>query len=269
MSCRLSCRGALAASAAFALGGCATARRTTVFVDNRSAVRLESKIAHGEPISLGCEHPAQLTPSDLEYLLSTIRIRRSPRLASLGGEPSVAGPQAAFTFQETEFISEHASEALARANPNEFVTFVFDRPSPRLARSITAGALFVRHGRLNVSLANDQSPFDRDKDVVPDEELAWRSLDTGAFELAAGPDQQRVEPEPGTERPDGPWPKAWLALDYRKILVSKPQAPSASASAPAGSSIEERMKTLQRLYEEKLISDDEYRAKRKQLLDSL
>ena len=149
-------------------------------------------------------------------------------------------------------------------------------------REITSGALFIREGRLNFILANDRAMLDQERMAFPDEDNPLYVHDPAAFEILPGEHQELVKADRKMQELEGPLPKTWLAMDYQKILSPPPAAESQGASGPSlqtspqnpsrephpASPLEEKLRLLKRLREQGLISEEEYQAKKKELLES-
>jgi hypothetical protein len=240
----------------------------------------QSKTAQGyvrlEPIESSApqnDHPAQIRAGELRGALASIRIKGST--LSTGG--------AVFDDKELADIVPNIAAALSKAGPAEDVTFavfgrhgVFGEHSPA---TVTSGRVFVQGGQLNVILGLMQTRYE---DVYS----------SGAVELKSGQRARRVEQawqasaEPATvvdKRGD------WLRFDVSQLAsLAKPaetakEARPGEAARPAAESapqkpaaadtryqeIQSRLKVLDRLKADGLITEDEYRERRRAILQSL
>jgi len=268
------------------LAGCIGNKRisTVVYEEKNHAVRLETRLGQDKkPIEYDYQHPATLTQKDLEKLLSSIYIKRPktllglliPTLGSKDREP-------AFSPDEIQFLSQHFPEALAVAKPNQRITFLLQRPRGMWRREITSGAIFIQGNHLNFVLANDRAMLDQEKMAVSDEDNPLYVYEQGAFEILPGEHQELVKADRKMLDQGGPLPATWLAMDYQKMLSSEPAAESqATSGSPFQTSpqtpssepnsalpLEEKLRVLKRLQEQGLISEEEYQAKKKELLET-
>jgi Short C-terminal domain len=267
------------------LDGCIGNKRvsTVVYEEKNRSVRLESRLAQdNKPIEYGYQHPATLTQEDLEKILSSIYIKRPktllglliPILGSKDREP-------AFSPDEIQFLSKQLQKALAVAKPYQRVTFFLKRPHGMWRQEITSGALFVREGQLYFILANDRAMLDQEKNMtVVDEDNPLYVYDHSAFEILPGEHQKLIKADQKMQDQAGLLPKTGLEIDYQKILSSQPTAEPQAASGPSlqtspqnpptesnsASPLEEKLRLLKRLREQGLISEEEYQAKKKELL---
>lgn len=290
--------------------GCIGSKRVTtiVYEDKTRAVRLESRLGKDKkPIEYGYQHPAALTQEDFERLLSSIYIKRSKTL--LGLLIPVLGAkdrEEAFSPDEIQFLSQYLSGALAKAAPDQRVTFLLFRPRGAQMREVTSGVVFVRGDHLNLVLANDQAILDREMMSAADEDDPLYVYKQDDFKMLPGKYQELVKENREIREREGVLPKTWVAIDYQKMLASQPegepqaisgptspQTPSTEANPPnppsptetSGQSLEkspqvqtgesvpaspfeEKLRVLKRLREQGLITEEEYQAKKQELLKS-
>jgi hypothetical protein len=231
-----------------------------------------------EPVERGAppnDHPATIEPDVVRAILASIRFRESTFSA---GAP-------VFDDKELDEIVSSISAALDRAGRDQDVTFAvfgrhgfFGRNSPATA---TSGRMFVQGGQVNVIIGLAQRRYE-------DVNLGT----TGPVELQPGLRARRVEHTwqlsvaPGTgvvQRDD------WLRFDPARVptaataAASKPAEPTKPVAAPAPApalqkpatadprfeDVRARLKTLERLKAEGLITEEEYRERRRAILQSL
>lgn len=216
-------------------------------------------------------HPMKLSQQDWTAVLSSLRIQRLSKawLFALGKNPE----EPVFLDSEIAFLSRALSQAFERAGEKEWAVFAVTRPQTPEVSEITSGAWFVEGQALHLRLANFRLAVSMDKD----RDLVWdyptRMVVRNDFELKAG-DHQTVMKEPEKSIPFWRPTSYEVSLDYRALLLVEAAPPSAEHKPAAASSppaarrtIEERLQALKRLKEGGLITDEEYRAKRKQILD--
>lgn len=222
-------------------------------------------------------HPLHLSPAEWARLLSSIRIQS--RKDSFIFTPAKDPPTRAFAPEEIDYLSRTFSDAFARATPAEWVSFSVSRVLPSGVDEVTTGGLFVRGERLHLVLANYRQSVT--KSAV--REQLWtaplRTLSAPFYEVVE--EQYRtVVHETGLFKwlPRRAGPE--IIIEYQALLAAQPVvSPSSSAPAPppgplpAESSrlpvttIEERLQALKRLRDQELITEEEYRQKKKELLD--
>ena len=220
------------------------------------------------------DHPLTLTAAEWQRILGSIQVqsRKDTFLFSTVKNP----PEAAFSPEQIAYLSQGFSKAFSSSHPDEFVVFGFSAPrSPPLVE-ITTGGWFAEGQRLHLVLAN----YRHSVSMTHIRNQLWQdplhSNASPSYDIVPGPDQTLAR-EKGlvgllsAEAPE-------LLIDYKTLLAAKP-LPS-PALAPAGArkdvpapptpnepSLEERLRVLKKLRDQGLITDEEYRQKKKQLLD--
>ena len=174
------------------------------------------------------------------------------------------------------YLSRGLQKAFSRAHPDEFLVFGFSQiRSPQLTE-ITTGGWFIEGQRLHLILANYRHSVSMKN--IRDE--LWQdplhSNSSSSYQIVPGPNQTlgREKGLAGLLSTDAPE----LLIDYKALLEMKPSPPA--ILSPVGSptvipppaprvepSLEERLRVLKKLREQGLITEDEYRDKKKQLLD--
>lgn len=259
------------------LTGCATTTPSSgayeyEFQSLHRFVRLESI----EADSPNNYHPVKVSPQSLQALFSELKA---------SGNVKLFGEIAAFTEDELDEVAGPISNALARARPDQDVTFqssgsrgVFDKHT---ARTYTSGRVFVRDGQLNLILGVLHSGPDPDDSDFADilyptgsragrAESGWE-LSQGNGQLVDGRgDWVRFSmtgktdstPMGGKSEMASPMPTA----TDNKTLDSKELD---SAVDRQSQKIGSRLRVLDDLKAKDLITDEEYRAKRKAILDGI
>jgi len=211
-------------------------------------------------------HPLLLDPVDWAQLLQRIRVQSRSEGFLFG---STKGPIVeAFTDEEIQFFSTALSKAFAEARAEEVVVFGIARSRTPEFTEITTGSWFVTENSLHLVLANYRTAV-----TLPGiRTLLWaeplRSQPGLLYELVPGEYQTLVH-----TKGEGPTlfsssQPSQVVIQYQSIL--RPESPTVSSSALPTlqpGSLEERLERLKRLWEQDLITEEEYRAKKKQLLD--
>jgi hypothetical protein len=140
----------------------------------------------------------------------------------------------------------------------------------------TTGGWFVEGLSLHLVLANYRKVF-----TMPStRQLLWerplRSDAGPAYDLVAGSHQTIVRDSSVVSGLFSSSPSE-LMISYQAALLGEPveaSAPKGSSTPPPGitstpMSIEDRLRALQRLHDQGLITEEEYRAKKQQILERL
>ena len=216
------------------------------------------------------DHPATFSSDQLRGMLNGLQFM----------EAGKDKPLPVFNEPEREILVELLREGLRTAGPREDVTFAVIGQFPTLfglakERRVTTGRIFSAEGKLNIIFGivhrevNDRedrrlAPF------TPGSRSRTAKLDGNLFTPA---DEQTVT----MRRAD--WitisPKSMPAAPLRPVVSPRPTEPLPSSpkeQAPPtkqGKSAGERLKVLNELRDEKLITEDEYRSKRLEILNDL
>jgi hypothetical protein len=235
------------------------------------------------------------SPNDQPIVLASDQVRNAFAALEVRMKPS-AKPVPVFTNPEIDLLETHITEALAQAGPNEDVTFSIIGQRKAIyglakERKVTSGRVFYRDGKLNVifgrmvedigqydgvsakpiTSATSPGPGMRSKPVPHD------------WVLEMGPYMQ-FHPDAGRYRTD------WIEVDLAAVAAAealglqekareeaKEAARQAVAQEQAGSApvgktsktVEERLLALDNLKSKKLITEEEYKAKRADILKDL
>ena len=247
--------------------------------DGRAFVRIEP-IERGAPPN---DHPATLRPGQVRTALASVREKNAQVFGA---------DEAILDAGELDEIALPLASALAAATPAQDVTFavigshgLFGEHSPQTA---TTGRVFVRGGKLDVVLGLVRSAYEAidlhgtPNQVAPGQRNA--RVEYGWTLTAAG--AQQVD-----QRGD------WLAFDVASLSeaavaapIMAPAAPPRDRAAPAVPSaanpakpapaaraadeshyqdIAAKLRILDRLHADGLVSDDEYRERRHAILQEL
>lgn len=232
-------------------------------------VRLQSRATSSDTNNPPFAHPVTFSPDDLRVILKSIHVQKENPMFLLF---SSKGPvEQVFRDDEIEYLSTILNRVFAEAQPEEQVIFALSRPLTPDITEITAGAWFVREQSLHLVLAYYrfaatmatvheriwQDPLHPDSapsyDFVP-----------GKFQTAMGEtmaNSQLLAPTLPS-----------LSISYKELLLKGlPSEPVEDTPRAAQSelSIEERLRQLKRLKEQGLVTEEEYSAKKKQLLEGL
>lgn len=232
-------------------------------------VALERQDLGPDGPALPNDHPAELTPDRLTAFLASIDLRSadSDKQAPL------------FTRSAVQVLAPHLRQGLRQAAPGEDVTFAvigLHDALYGLAKSpmVTTGRLFYKGGRLNliVGLVQKEVNDRDDRRLSPFTPGSRKKAPAGEWTLQARAGQDAVT----LVRKD------WISSgeDLRTPVVPPPVvekggAPAQVRPAPSAKRHEdahrpaERLTILNELKEKGLISEEEYRAKRQEILNGL
>jgi hypothetical protein len=217
-------------------------------------------------------HPFVFTSEELTVVLSTLQVQRQAEGLLFRDPPGPVLP--AFTPEEIGYLSAALSKAFAQARPHEIVVFALSHLNSYNMTEVTTGGWFVEGPSLHVVLAN----YRKVVTMQGTRQLLWeRPLrpDAGPhYDLVAGTDQTSV-------RDSGAWSGLFssapseLSISYQAALLGEPgeastlQQERPSDEVPPALSLEERLRALKRFHDQGLITEEDYRAKKQQLLERL
>jgi hypothetical protein len=259
-----------------AASGCATSNSLSrpILDDNYNVVRLEAWLDDSrKPIDLGFEHPAEIAEADMARILESIRIVQPPGFLSKLILKARSEAEPAFTPEEAKAFANPLAAALRIAMTHERVVFFLHHQRSVYKGTTSSGIAFVKDKQLNIILGRYLMG---NQPGYPDIAVGGNPFPTTAdqdFFIVPGPFQTLQD---GKEAPGGREfvsPKRWLRIDYASLL--NPPAPTAEqpsriepTPAAPSSMLEEKLKTLKKLHEDGLITDEEYNEKRKEILQS-
>ncbi|MBX3343041.1 MAG: SHOCT domain-containing protein, partial [Nitrospira sp.] len=160
--------------------------------------------------------------------------------------------------------------AFQQATPQEHVVFALARPSQTGLEQITSGAWFVEDGLIHLRVANCRIAV-----TMPSiRKQIWKDplfAQAGAFyEFVPGGGQAIARATVDGGNPFRSDPDE-LVIEYKIASSANPAPVSSEPSAQPvpPRSLEEQLSLLKRLLEQGLITEEDYRTKKQQLLDRL
>lgn len=218
------------------------------------------------------DHPLSLETKQWETVLRSVNVR-SIRRPLLG--PSYPGAtELAFTDEEVLYLGAALQRAFQEATAQQRVVFALARTDEAGLSQLTSGAWFVEQGRIHLQLANYRvavtMPSIR-KRIWVDPLFAQGEA---FYEVMPGAHQEiaKASRDGGSLFRQKPLE---LAIDYTSLTgqVSVPSSPPVSTEGasplPPSRPLEDSLGQLKRLYEQGLITEEDYRIKKQQLLDRL
>lgn len=252
----------------------------TIWQSRDQFVAIEKQDGEGATAN---NHPAKLSADQLRSMLESLETT----------ETGKNKPLPVFNEPEREILVEMLREGLSLAGPKEDVTFAVIGQFPALMglareRKVTTGRVFYREGELNIIFGMVHQDFKDNEDrrlapFVPGSRT--RSAELGG-RISASAEQlyftmkrgdwlvfspasigsspgmsgesatPAVKPEQAGRRPP--------ETDITRKQESKPVKPDKQ-----GKTVEERLMLLNELRNKKLITEEEYRAKRLEILNEL
>jgi Short C-terminal domain len=215
-------------------------------------------------------HPFHWSAEQWKPILRSIHVQKRDQGVLLFHAPN--GPTlAAFTPAEVDYLSETLTRAFAQAEPSEMVVFGLTSPKTQEMTEITTGAWFVKDTQLYLIFGNYREAFT----MSNIRDLLWQDplhMIAGAlYEFVPGPNQSLPQEVNGLGTfliPEAPQ----LALTYQQLSLGAPPVGAGHEkglphSAYQDSSLERKLQRLKQIRDDGLITDDEYAAKKKILLD--
>lgn len=241
-----------------------TSRETTIWQSRDQFVRIVPRETIANDPAPSNDHPVRIDIAALRRTLSRPTVTN----------PETGKPVTLFSDTERGLLAEHISAGLERCTGEEEIVFAVYGYHPTLmglAREerVTTGRVFHRGGELNLILGmvhqkvnskDDRrlapfipgsrlSPARLDGTVTPGSTASARPLKRADWLVFSISDEPATEPSGETARPDATTPSA--------------------VDRTGEKSIEERLQRLKSLRDKDLISDEEYRGKRRRILDEL
>ncbi len=215
-------------------------------------------------------HPFRWSAEQWKPILRSIHVQK--RGEGILFFPAPNGPtRPAFTTAEVDYLSETLTRAFAQAQPSEVVVFGLTSPKTPEMTEITTGAWYVKDAQLHLILGNYREAFT----MSSIRELLWQDplhmIAEALYEFVPGPHQSLHREDNGLGTfliPEAPQ----LALTYQQLSLGAPPVDGGHEKGPLpvaypDSSLEGKLQRLKQIRDDGLITDDEFAAKKKALLD--
>jgi len=206
------------------LAGCAVPQvpARVIYEDPVNFVRLEpDPTVLAELPETRHSHPAAISTGQMAEVLKgfAVRDRRIFVQVWISGEAPL---ESVFNEDEIALLAPRLAEALARAKPDERVTFYLSQPQTSIKREITSGGLYVRETNLHFILGNWRIIYGIPAyGMVYDRRYPTRPTAPKGVDLFFEPADAMVRPEVpildkllGRERDE-------VVIDLRKLPVGK------------------------------------------------
>ena len=206
-------------------------------------------------------HPAEMTEELLVTLLDSVQVRDTLK----------AKPTPLFTEGALQLLAPHLQQALRKAGPREDVTFIVVALYKTLlggnTPKTTSGRLFYLDGKLNLIFGVVK---DEGRSRLDAQDRDYRLIAVGSRQETAAGDWSLVT---GEDRPFELPRKDWVVVDPKAARVVKPAVAATPAATPymkkgpTDRPLSQRLATLIELKEKGLITEEEYKAKRREIMN--
>src|SRR5438093_2859773 len=239
-------------------------------------VRVEARYGAANPSGLTrFNHPLELSEKEWPRILETVWVRHDPGLVTFASQEEAPIP--AFTQDEIAFLSKSLGKAFTRAHPDEWVVFGLSRARSADITEVTTGGSFAEGERLHLRLATYRFSVTMSsvRQQLWDDPL--HSMGSRTYTFAPGDYQSATLVGGGFVGDLRGTSILQLAIDYKGLLkppsAAKPAQKSdahqqaVSPEQERGSDSAQKLRELKQLREEGVITEEEYRTKKKQLLE--
>jgi len=248
---------------------CASGSPTTRFLLDQpdKSVGMEVTYRDGSP---EFAHPASLSPEVLDQVLQHIEVQPSSLLDRLtGGSATI---QKAFSEEQRNILTEPLSKALNQATSLETVTFYWATPRGHGLWEVTSGGLYRQDDDLHVVLPNYRQtiPANNPPQTVRNHPLA--QLGESLHSLRAIDPVSQLNHSMITELWSPQTPHFVVSLKALANMRSQSDLPTVTTSPQQGEAhkpIKQRLKSLEELRKEGLLTEQEYQRKRQEILENL
>lgn len=203
-----------------ALAGCALpyVPSRTIFEDSINFVRLEAdeEVLPTQPETRHT-HPVMIPVEQMTNILKGLSIRehRIWIQRKISGE---APFEPVFSDHEIALLAPRLSEALAKANADERVTYYLSRPQTSIKREITSGGLYVNGNQLHFILGNHRLIYGIPAyGMVYDRRYPMMPTAPKGFDLYFSPPDAVVKQNPGIWSRLAGRTKDEIVIDLQKV----------------------------------------------------
>lgn len=218
------------------------------------------------------DQPKELSPELLKNILLSIRYQRA--VVNIPGNLGKPKEFDLFLADELEQIAGYLADAFKQAGPEQMVDFsiVCKRGQFLIGERVSDGYGFIEKGRLNLAFRSIAEKLGADQNINTSNPL---KLYSGSSKLIAGEGQELAKDKKAK-------PKAnWLIIDLefyqaqaskleeKKIKAEDKKVEQIESAPEKGKSVKERLLELKELYEQGLITEQEYNKKREEILKEL
>jgi hypothetical protein len=201
----------------------------TVYEDEEVRVSGEPDPSLSSRGSVRNDHPATLETAQVAMLLKGVEVERQPGLL----KSLISGPtrEPAFNESEISVLARHVKEALARASPEERVSFTLKNVSPSQAPEVTSGKVWLRAGRLHFLLDRYRAPEGGQSRIPTPYQSSFNRGQAASqrvqpdYVVLFSPSHYVAKQEPGMAVKLLASPETEVAIDYQRLFADARQAP--------------------------------------------
>ena len=246
-----------------------------VYQDPILIVRLDSPLYKAQEHTAVYSHPTVFTAQDLQSILQSMKIQREVSFLNYYVFRHDTTPQPVFPFEVPGLLAPHIAAALSKAQPEEIVVFVLSRLRKDGIPLITSGGLFVKGDQLTFVLAHVETPMTSERKREQVQANPLTPLSDPDFHFVVGPSQAILTPTETPVFPSGRTFAPAVLINYKALLTTHSQdhalpLETVSDAPPPNppATIEEKLRQLKSWHQQGLISEQEYRKKREEILAS-
>ena len=243
--------------------GCSKAGvvQTIVWKEKNDSVKLCLKRdKEGATVLQGYSHPRELTEDQMAKILAAVTYSEYRFF-------TWSKPKPVFVDMEIQKLKASLAQAFSRATADQWVAFTSNAkkrdlllPTPRMSD----GIMFFQGDKFNLVFNNlNLEKMDEQTPVIGDPR---ESHNLGPYRLNAG-DAASVPPVDASNKYLTREHRNWIVIDTAALFAPPKVEPAQGPTAPQ--TVEDRLKELQRLYEQGLINKEEYEQKKKEILEKL
>ena len=239
--------------------------------DDRYVILERRAGAQPPEMSDGSGYRTAIAESSWERILGEIYVR--PRRSFFSIAKGDSEPVPAFIENDRHYLAKSLSEAFLKAGPQEIALFYLSHGRESGVIEITSGGWYLRDSQIRLIMANYRQAvtmgFIEEKIRIDPLRPAGHSF----YDIVPRPHQVLQSGRGSIDRLFPQVPE--LVIDYRAF----PSGPAEGMPAGAGQTsegtldhdrqLENRLRMLEQLREQGLVTDEEYHRKRQQLLDEL
>lgn len=228
---------------------------------------------HAEWATRRFAHPIALTEREWELVLQVPSV--TARTGPLSIPSQAENPEPAFRESERQYLSKHFANSLSIAGPDQMSVFYLSRRREAAIMEITSGGCFVRDNAIHIVFANYRMAVTMDS---LHEQIRTHPLrHTGNMLYDFVPNPRNIQSVSQWHWSTPLLGRAWdVTIDHHRLLAlpsgiglnGTPQGGAGRSQAGPGSH-EVRLQTLERLFREGLLSQEEYQAIRLRILNEL
>ncbi len=207
----------------------------TVYEDARVRVAREADPSLTSEGSAKNDHPATFETAQIAILLQGLEVEQQPGLL----KSLISGPTREPVFNESDIsaLAPHFKEALARASPEERVSFVL-RNAER--SEVTSGKVWVRAGKLHFLLDRYRAPESGQQSRIPTPYQSSFNRGQAAsqrvqpdYVMSFSPSRFLVKQDPGIAAKLLASPETEVVVDHQRFFADARQAPQRAFTAAA------------------------------------